>query len=196
MEDDRLIPISALQHYAYCPRQCALIHVEQEWQDNVLTYLGIRAHKAVDAPARFLRMGIRVEYNLPVFSDRLGLIGRADAVEFPNGIPYPVEWKLSLRRETRPDEIQLCAQALCLEEMFQVPVPKGAIYYHRLKRRKEVVFTPELRDEVLRAVREVSSLMESGILPPAPNDKRCKQCSLLGVCMPHLASSAKPTFLR
>ncbi|MDM7324366.1 MAG: CRISPR-associated protein Cas4 [Thermus sp.] len=119
VEEDSLIPISALQHYAYCPRQFALIHIEQEWRDNLFTYMGTLAHKTIDEPSSLTRQGMRVEYGLPLFSERLGLVGKADVVEFPQDIPYPVERKLSRRKSSKPDEIQLCAQAMCLEEMFQ-----------------------------------------------------------------------------
>ncbi|MGY4706961.1 CRISPR-associated protein Cas4 [Candidatus Bipolaricaulota sp. J31] len=124
-----LVPISALQHYVYCPRQCALIHVEQIWEENIYTLRGRRAHERVEIPEGIVREGVRVEYALPLWSQRLGLVGRADVVEFPDGVPYPVEHKVGPRRARHADEVQLCAQALCLEEMLGVRVPKGALFY-------------------------------------------------------------------
>ncbi len=183
-EDDERVPISALQHYVYCPRQCALIHVEQTWEENLYTLRGRRAHERVELPEGITREGVRVEYALPLWSERLGLVGRADVVEFPNDVPYPVEHKVGPRRARHADEVQLCAQALCLEEMLGVPVPKGALFYRASRRRREVVFTPELRAEVERIVREVRALLRQKKLPPPVADARCRDCSLIESCLP------------
>lgn len=185
---DELVPISALQHYVYCPRQCALIHVEGVWEENLFTLRGQRAHEVVDVAKGMVQEGVRVEYALPLFSERLGLVGRADVVEFHGEIPYPVEYKVGPRRSRRADEVQLCAQALCLEEMLGQDVPRGALFYRASRRRREVVFTPELRDLVERAVIEVRALLQNGHLPPPVNDSRCRDCSLIEVCLPHLAN--------
>lgn len=185
---DEPIPISALQHYVYCPRQCALIHVEGVWEENLFTLRGRRAHEGVDVPEGMVREGVRVEYALPLFSERLGLVGRADVVEFHGGAPYPVEHKVGPRRARLADEVQLCAQALCLEEMLGVEVPRGALFYRASRRRREVRFTPELRALVERTVVEVRALLESARLPPPVHDTRCRDCSLVDACMPHLAA--------
>lgn len=192
MEGEEPIPISALQHYAFCPRQCALIFVDREWEDNLFTDRGARVHKAVDMPFGALRDGARVEFALPLYSDRLNLVGRADVVEFCDGVPYPVERKLGLRRSVRPDEVQLCAQAICLEEMFGVDVPRGALYCYRTRRRREVVFSEDLRREVENIAQKVRDLIESGVLPAAPNDQRCQLCSLQDICMPYVSLERVP----
>lgn len=183
-EDDELVPISALQHYVYCPRQCALIHIEQIWEENLYTLRGQRAHERVEFPEEMLREGVRVEYALPLWSERLGLVGRADVVEFPDGVPYPVEHKVGPRRARHADEVQLCAQALCLEEMLGIEVPKGALFYRASRRRREVTFTPELRAEVERVVHEVRKLLRQRRLPPPVADARCRDCSLIESCLP------------
>lgn len=183
---DELIPISALQHFVYCPRQCALIHVESIWEDNLYTLRGRQAHEGVDLPDGLVREGVRVEYALPLFSERLGLVGRADVVEFHKGVPYPVEHKVGPRRARRADEVQLCAQALCLEEMLGIEVPKGALFYRASRRRREVVFAPDLRASVEQIVAEVRALLQTAQLPPPVNDVRCRDCSLVEACMPNL----------
>lgn len=181
------MPISALQHYAYCPRQCALIHVEQAWTENLYTLRGRRAHERVDDVGGATRDGVRTERALPLFSDRLGLVGRADVVEFgPDGTPYPVEHKVGPRKAQRADEVQLCAQALCLEEMFGKAVPEGALYYAKSRRRRPVAFDPALRTETARLVDAVRALLESRRLPPPVADARCPRCSLIETCMPYV----------
>ncbi len=186
-EDAELVPVSALQHYVYCPRQCALIHVERVWEENLYTMRGRRAHEQVDLPRGIMHEGVQVEYSLPIWSERLGLIGRADVVEFPDGIPYPVEHKVGRKNSRHADEVQLCAQALCLEEMLGVAVPKGAIFYRASRRRREILFTDELRAEVIRITEEVRVLLAQTRLPPPLSDNRCRDCSLAEICMPQLA---------
>ena len=137
------IPLSALQHWACCPRQCALIHVEQVFAENLFTQRGQAPHKRVDDPGCEVRDGLRVERALPLFNDHLGLVGKADVVEFlPDGTPYPVEYKHGSRHKRADiaacDDIQLAAQALCLEEMFGKRVPEGALYYATSRRRRIV----------------------------------------------------------
>ena len=184
IEDDR-IPLSALQHYVYCPRQCALIHVEQAWQDNLFTLRGDRAHERVDIPQGMLRDGVRVEYALPLWSDELGLIGRADVVEFgTDDVPYPVEHKVGQRRAQHADDIQLCGQVFCLEEMFQADINEGAVYYARSRRRRVVPITPALRAEALRVIEQVRMLLQQARLPPPVADERCRYCSLIDTCLP------------
>ncbi|MGI9953345.1 CRISPR-associated protein Cas4 [Moorellaceae bacterium AZ2] len=185
-EDTEYIPVSALQHYVFCPRQCALIHLEQVWEENLFTLRGRRVHENVDIPDECVEEGVRIERAVPLWSERLGLIGRADVVEFlPDGTPYPVEYKAGPRRARRADEVQLCAQALCLEEMMGRPVTRGALYHHGSRRRREVRFTAELRSQVEEVVMKVRRLLQEASLPPPMADARCRDCSLVDACMPH-----------
>ena len=145
------ITLSALQHWCYCPRQCALIHVEQVFAENLFTQRGQALHKRVDDPGFEVRDGLRVERALPLFCDRLGLVGKADIVEFsPDGTPYTVEYKHGSRHKRADiaacDDLQLAAQALCLEEMFARPVPEGALYYATSRRRRIVAVNPQFYD--------------------------------------------------
>jgi CRISPR-associated exonuclease Cas4 len=190
--DAELIPLSALQHYAYCPRQCALIHVEQVWYENLYTLRGRRAHERVDEASGEMREGVRIEFALPLFSDRLGLVGKADAVEFDaSGVPYPVEHKVGKRSKgahaRHADAVQLCAQALCLEEMFARPVARGAVSYRASRRRGEIEFTDELRFEVEQLTDKVRRLFSLQTLPRPSSDERCRHCSLIETCMPFIS---------
>ena len=185
MNDAYPIAISALQHYAYCPRQCALIHVEQVFDDNVYTARGQAVHRLVDTPGYEIKAGVKVERSLPLWSDRLGLIGKADVVEFhPGGGVFPVEFKHGRKREKIHDDIQLAAQAMCLEEMLNVTVPLGAIYHASSHRRREVAITSGLRDAVEATVNAVRQMMDARALPPPVNDERCRACSLIEACQP------------
>lgn len=181
------IPISALQHYAYCPRQCALIHVEQAFSENVFTLRGQAVHRQVDLPGVDSRAGVRTERALPVWSERLGLIGKCDVVEFVSGgVPYPVEYKHGAKRDKLHDNVQLAAQALCLEEMFNMAVPRGAIFHASSKRRREVAIDAGLRATTEAIVASVRTLLDSGLVP-APNfDERCRHCSLIDLCQPQM----------
>ncbi len=184
-EQDALIPISSLNQYAYCPRRCALIHVEQTFDDNIYTMRGRDLHERTDQPMESgWEEGIRVERALPLWSKRLGLIGKADVVEFHGDTPYPVEYKSGPRRQFDNDDLQVCAQAMCLEEMTSKEVPRGAIYHHSSRRRREVVFTSALRRQVEEAVVGIRQVLGSGTLPPPVNDRRCEHCSLRESCMP------------
>lgn len=188
IDDSEQVMVSALQHYVYCPRQCALIHVDGAWQENIFTMRGKRAHENVDIPAGMTRDGIRTERALPIWSDRIGLVGRADVVEFlPDGTPYPVEHKVGPRKYRKADEVQLCAQALCLEEMLDVMVPEGALYYRKSRRRRPVTIDEGLRSEVIRVASEVRKLIEAAKLPPPVADRRCTHCSLLEICLPYVS---------
>lgn len=184
--------ISALQHHSYCPRQCALIHVEQVFDENLYTLRGRRAHERAHDPEGALEDGVRVERGLSLFSERLGLIGKADVVEFrPGGPPYPVEYKSGPRRGSRHDDIQLCAQAMCLEEMLGCGVPRGAVYHYASRRRREVTFDEALRSLTEQTVRDVRRLLATWILPPPVADARCPKCSLFDACMPFALSGAE-----
>lgn len=176
--------ISALEHYSYCPRQCALIHVEQTFDENLFTLRGRREHKRVDEPMREQRRGVKVERALPLWSARLGLVGRADVVEYEEGIPYPVEYKYGRKRLHDHAEIQLCAQALCLEEMSGNPVPKGALFFTASHRREEVAFTSELRLSVEQMIEAVRLMLRKEQVPPPVYDARCRHCSLKPACLP------------
>lgn len=187
-DDSDPIMISALEHYSYCPRQCALIHQEQTFDENLYTLRGRVVHEQVDEPDAELISGVRVERALPLWSDRLGLVGKADVVEFHGEVPYPVEYKHGPRRQKDHDDLQLCAQALCLEEMTGQPVPKGAIFHHSSRRRREVEFSSQLRGQVEQSVSEVRRMLASATLPPAVNDARCQHCSLQDSCLPTAVS--------
>jgi CRISPR-associated exonuclease Cas4 len=181
--------LSALQHWSYCPRQCALIHVEQVFDENVFTMRGNAAHERVDDPGFETFEGVRAERALPVWSDRLGLIGKCDVVEFhPDGRIYPVEYKHGRKREKIHDDLQLAAQAMCLEEMAGKAITHGAIYHHGSRRRREVAITQNLRDKVEDAVKAIRAMMDSGKLPPPANDARCKECSLKEICQPQVVA--------
>ncbi|MDD4964212.1 MAG: CRISPR-associated protein Cas4 [Gallionella sp.] len=181
-----LIMLSALQHWSYCPRQCALIHLEQAFDDNVHTMRGNAAHERVDEAGFETFEGVRSERALPVWSDRLGLIGKCDVVEFhPDGRIYPVEYKHGQKRVKTHDDIQLVAQALCLEEMTGKVITHGAIYHHGSRRRREVAITPALRRLVEDTVAAIRAMLASGKLPPPADDARCKECSLNDICQPH-----------
>lgn len=184
-EESDAIPISALQHWCYCPRQCGLIHLEQSFADNIHTARGQAVHHLVDTPGYEMQAGVKVERALPLWSDRLGLIGKADLVEFhPDGRIFPVEFKHGPRRAKRHDDVQLAAQALCLEEMLGRPVTHGAIYHASSRRRREVEITPALRALVAETADAIRAMLASGRLPPPVNDARCRECSLIEICQP------------
>jgi CRISPR-associated exonuclease Cas4 len=199
MEAPDPIPLSALQHWCYCPRQCGLIHLDQAFDDNVHTLRGHALHARVDQPGVETAKGVRIERALPLWHDGLGLIGKADVVEFlPNGTPYPVEYKQGNRHKAAAiaacDEVQLAAQALCLETMGMHAVPEGAIFYAGSKRRRVVPISSALRQQVVDTTHAVRALLRSGVLPPplSGNDaaQRCKGCSLHERCQPEATPPA------
>jgi len=181
---DDPIPISALNHYGYCPRRCALIHVEQIFEENVYTMRGRSLHERVDQPIGEFQEGVRIERALPLWSVRLGLIGKADVVEFHGVTPLPVEYKSGRLREFDNDELQLCAQGMCLEEMTGKSVPLGVIYHHGSRRRREVELCEKLRADVEKTVVEIRRMLSEKTIPPPVNDNRCRHCSLNESCMP------------
>ena len=190
-----LIAISALQHWCYCPRQCGLIHLEQVFQENIFTQRGQALHKRVDDPGVEIRDGLRVERALPLFCDRLGLVGKADVVEFlPDGTPYPVEYKHGSRHKRAEiahcDDLQLAAQAMCLEEMTGRSVPEAALFYATSRRRREVRISPELRQAVESALIEIRAMLAHGVLPPPRNDDHCRACSLHDLCQPEVLADS------
>ena len=189
--ENDLIMISALEHYSYCPRQCALIHQEQTFSENLYTLRGRAVHEQVDQPEWVVEKGVRVERALPLWSHRFGLVGKADVVEFHCDTPYPVEYKHGPRRQKEHDDLQLCAQALCLEEMTGQLVPKGAIFHHSSRRRREVEFTSALREKVEQTAQQIRLTLAAHTLPPAVNDARCKHCSLQDSCLPSVTNEKK-----
>jgi len=190
MDEPEPITLSALQHWASCPRQCALIHVEQAFDDNVHTLRGQAVHRTVDDPGMELRAGLRIERALPLWNESLGLIGKADAVEFErDGTPYPVEYKHGSRHKAADiaacDDLQLAAQAMCLEEMTGRCVNEGALYYASSRRRRVVAIDGPLRERVIKGALAVRRMLHDGSLPPPTTDvQRCHGCSLRDRCQP------------
>lgn len=183
--EEEIVMISALEHYSYCPRQCALIHVEQVFDENLYTLRGRRVHERADEPDSSLEDSVRVERGLPLYSEQLGLVGKADVVEIhSDGTLYPVEYKSGPRRQKQHDDLQLCAQAMCLEEMFGVEVTQGAIYHYSSKRRRERAFDSGLRSLTEETIIAVRKLLVELHVPPPVADARCKKCSLYDACMP------------
>lgn len=182
--EDELIQLSALEHYSYCPRQCALIHIEQTFDENLYTLRGRAVHEGVDVESSHLKEGIRYERSLPIWSERLRLMGKADMVEFHENIPYPVEYKSGRHKPGHHENLQVCAQALCLEEMLGVKVEKGAIFWHASRERKEILFTEDMRKQVEVVAIAAHKMITERYLPPPVNDKRCRDCSLRESCLP------------
>lgn len=183
--EDVTVLISAIEHYSYCPRQCALIHVEQTYDENVYTVRGTLAHERVHAGIETASGDVRIKRDVPLWSDRLRIRGRADLVEFRPEGPYPVEYKAG-RRSGKHAELQLCAQALCLEEMLGGAVPLGAIYSHSTRRRHEVSIDANLRQQTVEVIEEIRALFLSQQLPPVLNDAHCRHCSLRDDCLPNV----------
>lgn len=208
---DELLPLSGIQHFLFCRRQWALIHVEQQWQENALTMEGELLHKRVDDPFfSETRNGVITARALPVASYRLGFSGKCDVVEFtpsppapllageegssgvrlPNReglyLPAPVEYKRGKPKRDPVDEAQLCAQAICLEEMLSVNIPQGWLYYGETRRREPVLFTPELRGLVQKMADEMHAYFGRGYTPRVRTHKGCKSCSLADLCLPVL----------
>lgn len=193
MDEPEKIPLSALQHWRYCPRQCGLIHLEQVFDDNVHTLRGQAVHAKVDQPGVETTKGVRVERALPLWHDGLGLVGKSDVVEFlADGVPYPVEYKHGSRNKAADiaacDDLQLAAQGMCLQAMTGKTVNEGALYYATSKRRRVVAITEQLRADVAQTADAIRQMLASGELPPPlvgeQAAKRCKACSLLERCQP------------
>jgi CRISPR-associated exonuclease Cas4 len=183
---DDYVMLSALQHFVYCPRQFALIHLEQVWEENIFTLRGLRVHERVDQPTHELIEGVRVERSLSLVSHQHQLRGIADVVEFlADGMPFPVEYKVGARKAKDADRVQLCAQAMCLEEMFGREVQSGALFYAKSKRRLAVEFDAGLRSLVSQTVQEIQALWKNPVMPRPVADARCDDCSLVEACMPH-----------
>jgi CRISPR-associated exonuclease Cas4 len=188
--EDDFIQLSALQHYAYCPRQCALIHLDMAWSENLYTAEGRLLHSKADSGAVERRSDVKTVTGLRLRSVRYGVSGKADVVEFHRRdgvwLPFPVEYKRGRQKKHDSDRVQLCMQALCLEEMLSVGVPRGALFYGKTRRREEVAFSAELREKTVVLAREVHDLLRQTSLPPPAEDERCPGCSLLELCLPRL----------
>jgi CRISPR-associated exonuclease Cas4 len=199
-DDDLLVPLAALEHWSFCRRQCGLIHLEGLWAENVRTVEGQQLHEKVDLPGMEKRPGVRLARALALKSERHGLIGKADLVAFiddpaysSTGRPFPVEYKRSSRNNFRHAELQLCGQCLCLEEMLQVPVPAGALYFGASRRRRDVAFDATLRGETLEMATEIMAMLQKAVTPPPEPGAKCEQCSLKDLCLPELPA---PDWLR
>lgn len=201
--EDELLPLSALQHLLFCERQCALIHIERVWADNALTVEGSHLHRTVDeeGPRSETRHDVRITRGLALQCRRLGLVGRADVVEFhrsgsgdAGGValagleglwqPFPVEHKRGGPKRDLSDRVQLCAQALCLEEMLDVEISEGALFYGGRGRREVVEIDEALRSATETAARRLRELVEARRIPPAMRERKCERCSLLEKCLP------------
>jgi CRISPR-associated exonuclease Cas4 len=192
---DDLLPLSGLQHLLFCERQCALIHIEQAWAENRLTAEGRIMHEHVHEADKESRGNVRIEYGVPLRSLKLGLIAKADVVEFHRNrlsgkeapeiwLPFPVEYKHGKPKKDNSDKVQLCAQAMCLEEMLDVEIPEGAIFYGKTRRRQDVVFDSALRMETEETASRFHNLLESGKTPNPVYAKRCESCSVYELCLP------------
>ena len=206
--EGRIIPLSAINQYLYCPRRATLIHVEGTFAENEHTVIGSQFHEQPDVPGYEKAGDIILLRALPVWSQRLGLSGKCDIVEvklkrpskrkksryLPDNVEsvYPVEYKKGRRRKFDNDDAQLCAQAMCLEEMFGVDVPRGAIFHARSKRRREVDFTEDLRRLTEEAVEALHRLIGENSVPRAVHKPQCSECSLFDYCLPEI-TSAPPT---
>lgn len=201
-EEDFLM-LSGIQHYAFCPRQWALIHIEQQWQENYFTIDGNIMHEhAHDQEKTEKRNNLLITRGMRVFSRTLGISGTCDVVEFHKRVdgvklqnyegtflPSPVEYKRGKPKEHNADLLQLCAQAMCLEEMLVCEIPKGFLYYGEPRKRFEVVFDLEMRQQVVECFAKMHELFEKQHTPAGKTKKACKSCSLAEVCLPGLSKT-------
>jgi len=187
-QESDLFQLSALQHYLFCPRQCALIHLEQIWMENRYTAEGQLLHERADSERVEMRGDRKIVCSLMIRSLRLGVSGKADIVEFfkKNGmwVPFPVEYKRGRPKKNDSDRVQLCAQAICLEEMLTTDVPRGALFYGKQKRRLQVEFDDALRKKTEDTAYAIHEMLTKGVTPLARRTKKCDTCSLLSLCMP------------
>ena len=189
------LPLSLLNDYLYCPRRAALKIIEGWRAENKHTVLGDIVHEHADLPGYEVAKNVTLLRALPVFADRLGLSGKCDVIErHADGTLMPVEYKKGKRRQFANDDAQLCAQALCLEEMFGIPIQRGAVFHAESKRRRDVIFTPELRTLTEQAIEELHHLIDAEQAPPAQFKPACEECSLFKICLPRVTS--QPPSLR
>jgi CRISPR-associated exonuclease Cas4 len=196
--EDNFIMISALQHYVFCPRQCALIHVEDVWNDNVYTVRGNILHEKVDTDTYETRGALKTVRGLRIQSFRLGITGRADVVEFrkPKDTSrqyeiVPVEFKAGKEKHNISDKVQLCAQVLCLEEMLDTTINQGAFFYGRIRRRVLVDIDDELRNQTEEIITKVHEMVSKQHVPTAKYMDKCRRCSFLDVCQPKAMNERK-----
>ncbi len=196
--EDDFIHIGALQHYVYCPRQCGLIHVEDAWHDNVFTVRGEILHEKVDTDTYETRGTLKTVRGLRIHSFRWGIVGRADVVEFrapknPEGAPevMPVEFKAGEPKDDVSDKVQLCAQALCLEEMLNTVVTRGAFFYGKIRRREQVEIDEQLRLQTESIISSVHELVSNKKVPAAKYTVKCRNCSLESICVPKALNERK-----
>ena len=194
--EDDLLQLSGLQHLLYCTRQCALAYMELQWADNFFTAKGIVMHEKVHENKYESKKDVRIERDIYIKSYALGLVGKSDVVEFRKSedgklIPFPVEYKSGKAKNDNTDKVQLCAQALCLEEMLKIFIPKGAIYYGKTRNRLDVEFDESLRNETILLAKEFHSLIESGITPKPEYSKKCDNCSFKELCLPEIFGKEK-----
>jgi len=186
--EDDLLQLSALQHFIFCPRQCALIHIEQAWVENLFTAEGRVMHEKVHEERTENRKDIRIERGMPLRSLALGLIGKADVVEFHKEggkwVPFPVEYKRGKPKADDCDKVQICAQALCLEEMLKVKIPAGALFYGKTRHRLDVEFDEFLRRTTTDTAQLLHEFIRAGNTPKPEYSRKCESCSLKEVCMP------------
>lgn len=192
-DEEEYLSLSALQHMIFCKRQCALIHIEQLWVENQFTAEGRIMHERVDRGDNAEKGRVRIEYSLPLKSSLLGVTGKADVVEFHKQsdgqwTPYPVEYKRGKPKKDNCDKVQLCAQAICLEEMVGTDIEQGALFYGKIKRREEVIFTSALRQETLEIAQELHKLFREGKTPEPEYSKKCDTCSFVDACLPKALS--------
>ncbi len=212
---DDLLMLSALQHLLFCERQCALIHIEQLWFENRFTAEGRIMHDRVHTDGRESRGAVRVEFSVPIRSFKLGVVGQADVVEYHSTDirdvnvldesivipgkrkikkcrqPFPVEYKRGKPKKDNCDKVQLCAQAICLEEMTGISVPNGALFYGKNRRRQDIIFDKAIRDETIDAAKRLHELIKSGRTPAPVYAKKCDTCSFIDICMPKMVSAKR-----
>ena len=190
-ESDYLL-LSGLQHIKFCPRQCALIHIEQLWSENYFTAAGRVQHEKVHSGVGESRRVVRTERDLRIASSLLGITGQTDAVEFySDGKIIPVEYKHGEVKEDTCDEVQLCAQAICLEEMLKCKIDEGALYYFKIRKRIPIAITQEIRAETIALAQKFHQLVEEGKTPIAEYKKKCESCSFIDECFPESAGRNK-----
>jgi CRISPR-associated exonuclease Cas4 len=193
--EDDFIMISALQHHVYCPRQCGLIHVDDAWQENVFTVRGNILHEKVDTDTSETRGNIKTVRGLRIHSYKLGITGRCDVVEFKetaNGkVVLPVEFKSGEPKEDISDKVQLCAQAICLEEMLNITIKQGAFFYGKIRRRNIIEIDEELRKQTEKIIFAVREIVTSKKIPVAEYQTKCRNCSLQNICQPKAMNKKK-----
>lgn len=189
--EDQFIMLSALQHFAFCPRQCALIHNDQQWDENYLTAKGDLFHSRVDTYPKEKRKDVVTEFSMPIHSYEMGLSGKADIVEFyylKRSIDkiVPLEYKSGTVKKGTTDEVQLCAQAMCIEEMTNVDIPFGFLYYGRERKRLKIDISDGLRASTVELSKKVHEMLDSENLPPPTKGRHCRACSMRDLCQPQL----------